>query len=199
MAEFSRSYFLPLAIVAGTAVSAYDWALYNFDRICDGEGMSAIVADSPFNVTVFDHLTQNSRNEEISVSSTNFVRVCNEERCCQEVNFSWPPIPSRFESNDFKFMTQNQRFITSITGWLSVVVVVGFFLAAFGHTLWLGFKKLFFIGTIDVRFCVYIYPCFSVLRFLLILFNKMTITFSFYSDNGMGKGPTYRHELFRPF
>lgn len=82
VAEFSRKYFLSFAIVAGTVVSAYDWALFNFDRVCDGfENATA----GNYDVTIFDK----GGGEEGYLGKIDVIdkaaRVCNTDTCCQQV------------------------------------------------------------------------------------------------------------------
>lgn len=147
VAEFSRTYFLSVAIVLGTVVSAYDWALFNFDRVCDG---ATEASPGEYNVKIFDKLNYTEYDGVINVNFDKTVRVCNTERCCQQVGFRYPPIPSRFEDDDFKWMTNGQRIVTGLCGWFSVVVLVVFFLFAFGHSLWNRFINVF-VGSFDVR------------------------------------------------
>ncbi len=73
----------------------------------------------------------------------------------KQVGFKWPPIPSQFESVEFHWMSDGQRTVASICGWLSVVVVVGYLVNAFGHTLWSRFKSLFF-GGVDVSSFIFV-------------------------------------------
>ncbi len=147
VAEFSRKYFLSFAIVLATIVASYDWALFNFDRVCDGE--------TPFEsgnyvVTIYDKdqnkpLDQREqRNVPITVNSenSNAVRVCNEERCCQQIRFTFPAVPGLVQTDEFHWMSDGQALISRCFGWFSVAVLVGFFLSVFGNTLYTYFKSL---------------------------------------------------------
>lgn len=149
IAQFSRQYFLTFAIVAGIVISAYDWALFKFDRVCRGEEGEASTGE--FVVNFFGNTDRiDLLKSPITVESTDTVRVCKKDKCCQEVGFQWPPIPERFESEEFQWMSPGQQLVTRFFGWLSVVAVVVFFVGAFGHTIWTRFSH-FFIGGIDVR------------------------------------------------
>lgn len=149
IAQFSRQYFLSFAIVAGTVVSAYDWALFSFDRVCEGKGGEVNNNLGTFEAKIYKKANDfEAVTTDITVTSNATVRVCREDKCCQEVGFQWPPVSENFESDDFAWMSPGQRTVTSVFGWLSVVAVITFFLGAFGHTAWTRFKT-FFRGGID--------------------------------------------------
>lgn len=153
VAEFSRKYFISFACVAGTVVSAYDWALFNFDRVCDGEGFFEegtydVKITSKYGGSSFAEITTNATYTPTG-SRIPKARVCNEDRCCQNVGLSWPPIPSEFETEDFKWMTDGQREVTTVFGWFSVVFLIGWIIITFGRTI-LAVLKSFFIGGFKV-------------------------------------------------
>merc|ERR1712038_1126192 len=127
-----------LAIVAATVVASYDWAQFNFDRVCIGQ---TSFGSGTYNVTIFENNRDNesppTRNERIDVSSSTTVRVCDETTCCQEIGrLKWPPIPRIVQHNpDFIWMTEGQEKIVSIFGWFSVLVVASFLIGVFGNTV----------------------------------------------------------------
>ena len=160
VAEFSRKYFISFAVVAGTVVSAYDWALFNFDRVCNGD---TGFEKGTYNVDIISKYGEqfNEYNVEIATNATITVkdevidipraRVCNDDKCCQNVGFAWPPIPSQFESEEFLWMTDGQRIVTTAFGWFTAVVLVSWIIMTFGGAV-VSFFKAFFVGGFDVRF-----------------------------------------------
>ncbi len=68
--------------MAGTVVSAYDWALFNFDRVCDS---SENVKAGNYEVLIFDKGGGGEGYlEKIDVIGK-AARVCNRDTCCQQV------------------------------------------------------------------------------------------------------------------
>jgi len=136
MAEFSRKYFLSLAVVIGVIISAYDWALFNFDRVC--------LSDVPVDKGTYA-VTIKGENmfSYIDVTQETAVRVCKDSVCCEEIGFKFPPIPSLLENDEFKWMTNKQREISQIYGLFSAVVLIVFLVGTFGNTLWNAFQSLF--------------------------------------------------------
>lgn len=164
VAEFSRKYFLSFAIVAGTLISAYDYGLYNFDRVCHGKGPS--FSGGTYDVTIVSKEERFGSNLKRSIEvaySSNGVRVCNGQKCCQQVGLAWPPVPSRLQpDDDFTWMTDGQKTISTIFGGLSAFVVVAFLLGVFGHTIWTRVSSYFLKISIN-----------QVRNLAIILFSKL--------------------------
>jgi len=131
VAQFSRTYFFPFAIVAGIASSAFDWALFNFDRVC--KSLDGTFTPGSFLVMLGDDTDMN-----ITVNDNNLYRVCDAENCCQEAPWwSWPPVPDRLQpkSTNFEWMSTEQEDLTRIFGWTSCAAIVIFILLAFSRNL----------------------------------------------------------------
>jgi len=121
-------------------VSAYDWALFNFDRVCEGQG-SFDATNESIQVTAYGPTPDPT---SIIVTSTETHRVCTSEgSCCQKVDFKWPPVPSLFQSEEFSWMSNDQETLSHIYGWTSCGVVVIFFFVIFGITAIRWFLSLF--------------------------------------------------------
>lgn len=173
VAEFSRKYFISFAVVAGTVVSAYDWALFNFDRVCNG---NTAFESGTYDVNIISKYGEKFNEENVEITTTATVtvkdkvfdiptaRVCNDDRCCQNVGFAWPPIPSQFEMDDFTWMTDGQRIVTTTFGWFSVVVLISWIIMTFGRAT-ISFLKAFFFGGFSVRI-----SCKNC-RFLILIFS----------------------------
>lgn len=71
---------------------------------------------------------------DIPISSVD-ARVCNDKECCQEIGISFPPVPTRFESETFKYMDEDQRLNSQIFGWTSTALIGIFLVFAFGGNL----------------------------------------------------------------
>jgi len=146
VAEFSRKYFLSFAIVAGIVVASYDWALFNFDRVCNGE---TSFESGSYTVKIFDK-DQNKdeedrvREETIFVNSenSNAVRVCNSDRCCQNIGLTFPPVPRFVETEEFSWMSDGQKLVSGCFGWFGLAVLVIFLLTVFGNTVYVFIKSL---------------------------------------------------------
>lgn len=80
LATFSTRYFLLLAMIIAAIASAYNFAYFRYDNLC--------VSPQQFaqNHTNLDVTLSNGDIEVINVTSGLFVRVCNEDTCCQEQN-----------------------------------------------------------------------------------------------------------------
>ena len=117
-------------------VSAYDWALFRFDRVCKGE-------TSFDNQGPYQNYTGTAGVAPFYLQDTNAVRVCDASTCCQNVGLKWPPVPGIIETDDFKWMSDEQRDLTRVYGWTSFVVVVSFFVLSFGRDVVTYIMSLF--------------------------------------------------------
>lgn len=148
LAAFSRRYYFSFAIVAGIIVSAYDWALFKFDRICYGQDETNFASGNYSVIKYFTDSSSSSAAETISVTNPNSYRVCNSQGdCCQQIKFRFPPIPSRAQlSSEFRWMTNEQEDLSTIYGYTSLAVLIAFVVFAFGGSI-INFIVHFFKGT----------------------------------------------------
>jgi hypothetical protein len=114
-------------------VSAYDWALFRFDRVCEGQSGSFTPGK----------YVNDTLGTSVTIESTDSVRVCNEDTCCQKVGLSWPPVPNNIETDQFKWMSDEQRDLARIYGWTSFVFVISYLVLAFGPNIFVFVKSLF--------------------------------------------------------
>lgn len=147
LATFSRLYYFSFAIVAGIVVSAYDWALFNFDRVCFGEDETNFAAGDYTVTKYFGNSTVDS-GETISVTNPNSFRVCKSNGdCCQQIKLKFPPVPRQAQSNpEFQWMTEEQETLSTIYGYTSMAALIAFLVIAFGGTI-VNFLIRFFKGT----------------------------------------------------
>lgn len=69
----------------------------------------------------------------VTVTSTDAVRVCTESTCCQQSR-KFPPVSTKIETSEFKWMSDEQRELTAICGWTSFAVILAYFVLAFGSS-----------------------------------------------------------------
>jgi hypothetical protein len=122
LSQFSRRYFLSLAIVAMAVVSSMFWAGYPFDNLCeDGRSRGIYIGD--FNLSV------GSGEEVVNVSENDSIYVdCLQDLTVRGYGFAFPFIPSQQEGRNGEWMTDEQEQITTLFGWSSVAVCVVVFL-----------------------------------------------------------------------
>jgi len=134
LADFSVKYFFTLALALTFYASAFDWAYFRFDRVCDGE-TDAVSGEYILN-----------EGDPITIGEgTRSVRVCDDGSCCQEKyeRFSFLNVPSQVQTNDFSWMSGEQEDVSSIYGWTAFVAVIVFLVVTFGQTVITAVLSLF--------------------------------------------------------
>lgn len=129
LASFSRRYFFSGAMLAFVLVSAYAWAQFPYDNLCDPDeqrrtyGMAGTYA---------------YRDNNGIIKSTTVAQDWAVEYCCQawlcSVVFPFPPT-SRLQPPGTAWMDESQETLTGIYGWTSVVALVAFVVIFFGSAI----------------------------------------------------------------
>jgi hypothetical protein len=123
-----------LAIALGALACAYDWGQFPYDRVCNGGTNATTVTYQ--NGGDFDLIHPNGTevafSENVTVTRGTTVRVCSESTCCQEIGVNFPPVPSRFENEEFNWMSEDQRTVSVIYGWTCVGFLIAYAVMALG-------------------------------------------------------------------
>ncbi|KAL7559500.1 hypothetical protein ACA910_010314 [Epithemia clementina (nom. ined.)] len=127
LARFSRRYFFYGSLVASLLVSAYMWAQYPYDNVCEpANDPSFGHAKDYLNVQVLN----GTRIDRITVTQDTDFRYCGQSWLETDV-FPFPPT-SRLESEDLKYMSDSQRKLVDFYGWTAFVILVLYIILAFG-------------------------------------------------------------------
>eukprot|EP00557_Chaetoceros_sp_GSL56_P010713 CAMPEP_0176478664 /NCGR_PEP_ID=MMETSP0200_2-20121128/1309_1 /TAXON_ID=947934 /ORGANISM="Chaetoceros sp., Strain GSL56" /LENGTH=987 /DNA_ID=CAMNT_0017874621 /DNA_START=38 /DNA_END=3001 /DNA_ORIENTATION=- len=134
LSNFSRKYFFTLAIALGALACAYDWGQFPYDRVCNGATTAtAVTYENGGDFELFyPNGTVVDFTETFTVSRETTVRVCSASDCCQQIGINFPPVPSRFENDEFEWMSEDQRTISVIYGWTCVGFLIAYAVIAFG-------------------------------------------------------------------
>lgn len=130
LAKFSRRYFLSGALLAFVVVSAYAWAQFPFDNICDPVAANSGFAGDYSQVQLLNGTTV----ESITVTQDTDVQYCSQSWRDAD-NFPFPPTSRRLEDEDMKYMTESQRVLTNLYGWTAFVAVFGYLVLVFGSDI----------------------------------------------------------------
>ena len=131
LAVFSRRYFFSGSCLALAMVSAYAWAQFPFDNLCDpveynGPDVSGVYS----NVRLLNEVDV---IPEVTVTQATPSLFCSQS--WREVaGFTFPPT-SRIQPDDRRWMTDSQETLTDTYGWTAVVVIVSFVLYYFGSAI----------------------------------------------------------------
>eukprot|EP00934_Nitzschia_sp_Nitz4_P003042 Nitzschia sp. Nitz4//scaffold174_size87051//32646//36062//NITZ4_005106-RA/size87051-snap-gene-0.111-mRNA-1//-1//CDS//3329538863//3032//frame0 len=160
LAVFSRRFFFTGAAIALCVVSAYAFAQFPYDNICD-----ALEPESGFS-GVYTNVTHANGDpvlgwdgetavDSLYVSYDNNAVFCNQAFHAYN-GFSFPPTPriqtndpsltARPDENDLTWMTDAQEDITTIYGWFAFVLAIIFVVVVFGNTVYTAVVSVF-MGT----------------------------------------------------
>lgn len=128
LAEFSRRYFFSGSVLAFVLVSAYAWAQFPYDNLCD-----------PVNATTgasgtYLYIDENGVIEPTVVTQDTVVAFCSQSWLDAPV-FPFPPT-SRLQPPGLTWMTSSQVVLTGIYGLTSLVILVLFVAFYFGSAVW---------------------------------------------------------------
>jgi hypothetical protein len=145
LARFSRRYFFSGAVLAFALVSAYAWAQFPYDNVCDPRtNVQYGKAGVYYNVAVGPPGHKGAYLiPSVNVTQDTAVVFCSQER--RHADKSFPPT-SNIQPKRSKWMGNQQETLTDIYGWTAVVAVVGFIRVFFGKTI-VTFIGSFWIGT----------------------------------------------------
>lgn len=94
--------------------------------------------DDQLDVDVSDGFQSHNMDDELLgniIVSSEGARVCDSSVCCQEIGISFPPVPTRFQSETFTYMDDDQELNSRIFGWTSTALIGIFIVFAFGGNL----------------------------------------------------------------
>lgn len=129
LAKFSRRYFLSAALVIFGIVSAYVWAHFPYDNICDAENPSNGFSGDYENVKFL-----NGTVGDLTVSQDDSVIFCDQTlflRNGLEWPPTFPPLPS-MQPDGKRWMGEDQERIVFWFGWTSFVVLIVYLFGTFG-------------------------------------------------------------------
>ena len=145
VAQFSRRYFMSGAILAYAIVSAYAWAGFPYDSLCDvTDDPTTGAAGTYDNVEIAsDDITE---PQTIVVTQDEFVVSCRQNWR----GFDGLPFPptSRSQPAGLRWMGDSQEMLTDIYGWTAVAFLIGFIVLFFGSGL-LKYFRSWFRGVYD--------------------------------------------------
>lgn len=129
LARFSRRYFFSGSVLAFALVSAYTWAQFPYDNVCDPDTpIFTNAAREYFNV----QFANSSTADVVTVSQDTPVVACSQS--WREVSgFSFPPT-KRIQPVGLSWMSDSQETLTSVYGWTAVALLVGFLVFFFGSS-----------------------------------------------------------------
>ena len=129
LAKFSRRYFFSGSILAYALVSAYAWAQFPYDNVCDnpngGTGASGV-----YSRPQYKNGTLANFDIEVLPEQDEFVQFCGQGwRDFQ--GFPFPPT-SRVQPDDREWMGDSQTLLADFYGWTALVMALGFIVVFFG-------------------------------------------------------------------
>lgn len=126
LARFSRRYFFSGALLAYSIISAYVWAGFPYDNVC--EPIPAKNAFTGLDVTPAELATL----ADVNLVQDNEVQFCNQNWA----GFDGLPFPptARSQPNDLKWMTDEQETLANISGYTALASLTVFLLVFFGGT-----------------------------------------------------------------
>ena len=127
LARSSWRYFLSGALVVFALVSAYFWAQFPFDNLCEPVNATTGAAGFYPNV-VFQ--SDSRPPENITVTQNAFFSFCDQDQISDP---GFPPTPKIQQG--LKWMSSSQERLTTIYGWTSVVVLLVYIVAIFGASI----------------------------------------------------------------
>lgn len=139
LAVYSRKYFFTGASLAFIIASAYAWAQFPYDDVCDKEGESVTRTEIPYTgVTLLkDILAAGTEGEaatvNITVGQEESVYFCSQGyRGRPGINF---PPQVEDQPGDLRWMTESQETLVNVYYWSVIFAVVVFVLGSFLTTI----------------------------------------------------------------
>lgn len=120
LARISRRYFFNIALVVFISSSAYAWAQFPYNNLCDRDTGAAHTSTQEFNNAVL----LNGTVANITVGEE-AVYFCSQDVQEFDTVFPFPPSP-RIQPDGYRWMTQEQEQISTVFGWASLAAVVAF-------------------------------------------------------------------------
>lgn len=137
VARFSRRYFFSGAVLAYAIISAYAWAGFMYDNICD--------VDNPQPGAKRTYTDVELANEKvmptIEVKQDKYVEYC-DQSFRGYAGLPFPPV-SRQQPDGLKWMKGSQETLSNVYGWTSVAFLVGFVVLFFGSGILKYFRSWF--------------------------------------------------------
>lgn len=128
LAQFSRRYFFSGALLAYVLVSAYAWAQFPYDNLCDPENPTVTGLSG-----TYDYVTADGTTTSVTVTQDYPVVFCRQS-WLEADGFPFPPTP-KLQPEGLKWMNASQERLTTIYGWTSVAALVGFIVIFFGSAI----------------------------------------------------------------
>jgi hypothetical protein len=129
LAKFSRRYFYSGALLAYFLASAYAWAQFPYDNLCDPTEDYRAYGKS----RQYAYRTESGEIEFTTVNQDWAVQFCNQNWLGAYV-FPFPPTP-RLQPPTLKWMDASQAQLTTVYGWTAVLAVVVFVVIFFGSAI----------------------------------------------------------------
>jgi len=127
LAKFSRRYFFSGALVAFVFVSAYAFAQFPYDKLCEPSNATTGFSGTYNNVLVA------GVEKNITVEQDTNMIFC-EQKWSKASVFPFPPTP-RLQEEGMRWMTDSQERLTTIYGWTAVAVLCAFVVFFFGSAI----------------------------------------------------------------
>ena len=137
VAQFSRRYFFSGAVLAYAIISAYAWAGFMYDNVCD------VTDDPPTGAAgtweIVQIVGEDVTVKNVTVTEDEFFAYCDQSwRGFDGLPF--PPV-SRKQPAGFRWMSDSQERLTDIYGWTSVAFLIGFIVLFFGSAILKYFRS----------------------------------------------------------
>jgi hypothetical protein len=129
LAKFSRRYFYSGALLAYFLASAYAWAQFPYDNLCDPTEDYRSYGKSG----QYSYLTEGGEEDVTEVNQDWAVQYCTQSWLGAYV-FPFPPTP-RLQPPTLKWMDTSQAQLTTVYGWTAVLAVVVFVVIFFGAAI----------------------------------------------------------------
>ncbi|CAB9497646.1 protease [Seminavis robusta] len=130
LAVFSRKYFFTGALVAFIISSAYAWAEFPYDNLCDPEGgtISKIIPQRNASALRFS----DDKRIDVNVGQEEPVRFCHQgyRGQLETYGFNFPPSVLA-QPDGLKWMTEDQETIVTWFYWSVILAMVAFFIIGF--------------------------------------------------------------------
>ncbi|GKY95608.1 hypothetical protein MPSEU_000522100 [Mayamaea pseudoterrestris] len=127
LASFSRRYFFSGAVVAYFLVSAYAWAQFPYDNVCDSVNSTYVAPATYVNILAPPNVPS---LQSITVTQEAAVVFCSQSWRSYD-GFSFPPTP-RLQPEGLTWMRGTQEALTILYGWTACIVAALFIVFFFG-------------------------------------------------------------------
>ena len=126
ISEYSRKFFFSLACIFLVVMSSFYWAAFPFDNLCRvDDPMTNVSYAGLYTINVTDTYGETIGTENITVNATDPVyRFCNQDFILRTGGgYYFPYIYREDVEGGGEWMTEDQKFLTSIYGWTSVGIL----------------------------------------------------------------------------